>query len=77
MASEPHSVGRKWDIRPKHVVVGVLVLLLIVFALLNTHEVNLDFIVGDTDLSLIVVIVGSALIGFAAGYVVKARGGND
>ena len=77
MADQVHHEGRRWDIRPKHVVVGVLVLLLIVFALLNTHEVNLDFIVGDADLSLIVVIVGSALIGFAVGYVVKARGGND
>jgi uncharacterized integral membrane protein len=77
MSDQVHHEGRRWDIRPKHVVVGVLVLLLIVFALLNTHEVNLDFIVGNRELSLIVVIVGSALIGFAAGYVVKARGGND
>jgi hypothetical protein len=33
--------------------------------------------VGDADLSLIFVIVASALIGFAAGYVVKARRDND
>jgi uncharacterized integral membrane protein len=77
MSDQVHHDGRRWDVRPKQVVVGVLVLLLTVFALLNTHEVNLDFIVGNRDLSLIVVIVGSALIGFAAGYVVKARGGND
>jgi uncharacterized integral membrane protein len=51
----------------------VLVLVLIVFALLNTSRVNLDFIVGDADVSLIFVIVASAVIGFALGYVVKAR----
>jgi uncharacterized integral membrane protein len=72
----PHQ-ERRWDIRPRHVVIGLLVLLLLLFALVNTHEVNLDFIVGDADLSLILVIAASALIGFAAGYVVKARGGGD
>jgi uncharacterized integral membrane protein len=76
MAQEMHS-ERRWDIRPKHVIIGLLVLLLVVFALLNTHEVNLDFIVGDADLSLIFVIAASAAIGFAAGYVVKARRDND
>ena len=76
MAQEMHS-KRRWDIRPKYVVIGLLVLLLVVFALLNTNEVNLDFLVGDADLSLIFVIVASAAIGFAAGYVVKARRDND
>jgi uncharacterized integral membrane protein len=75
--AERMDSGRKWDIRPKHVVIAVLVLLLGLFALLNTHEVNLDFIVGNADLSLIFVIVVSALIGFAVGYVVKARRDDD
>ena len=72
MADELHS-ERRWDIRPKHVIIGLLVLLLVVFALLNTHEVNLDFIAGDVDLSLIFVIVASAFVG----YVVKARRDGD
>ena len=77
MADELHST-RRWDIRPKHVIIGLLVLLLLIFALVNTHEVNLDFIVDDAELSLIFVIVASAAIGFAVGYVVKARrDGND
>jgi uncharacterized integral membrane protein len=69
---DQHS-ERRWDVQGKHVVIGVLVLVLIVFALLNTSRVNLDFIVGDADISLIFVIVASAVIGFALGYVVKAR----
>ena len=73
MADELNVPGGRRDIRPKHVVIGVLALVLIVFALVNTHEVNLDFVVGDADLSLIFVILVSALIGFAAGYVVRAR----
>jgi uncharacterized integral membrane protein len=76
MTSEQHS-GRGWDIRPKHVVVGVLVLILVVFAIANSHQVKLDFIVGEAELSLIFVIVGSAVIGFVAGWVVKARANRD
>lgn len=75
--TEQMPSGRNWDIRPKFVIIGILVLLLVIFALLNTNEVNLDFIVGDAEVSLIFVIVVTALIGFAAGYVVKARRAGD
>jgi uncharacterized integral membrane protein len=72
--AESRDTNRNWDIRPKHVVIGVLVLLLLVFAILNTNQVNVDFLFADTDLALIFVIVASALIGFAAGWIIRARG---
>ncbi|MFI5045781.1 MAG: lipopolysaccharide assembly protein LapA domain-containing protein [Acidimicrobiia bacterium] len=75
--AEPQPSGRQWDITPKQILIGVLVLLLVLFAALNTHQVNLDFIVGDADLSLIFVITASALIGFALGWIVKARADRD
>jgi uncharacterized integral membrane protein len=55
-------------IRPKHVVFGLAVLLLVVFALVNTDEVNVDFVVTDTDVALIVVIVVSAVLGALVGW---------
>ena len=74
--AEPHQ-RRQWNIRPKQVVVGLLALLLVIFALLNTQEVRVDFIFRDARTPLIVVIVGSALIGFVIGWFVRARADND
>jgi uncharacterized integral membrane protein len=68
---------RRWDIRPKQVVIAVLALLLVVFALLNTQEVRVDFIFRDTRMPLIFVIVGSAVLGFLIGWFVTARAGRD
>ena len=70
--AEPHQ-HREWNIRPKQVVIGLLALLLLVFALLNTQEVRVDFILTDTRAPLIFVIVGSAILGFLIGWFVKAR----
>jgi uncharacterized integral membrane protein len=64
---------RASDIRPKHVVIAVLALVLLVFALLNTQEVRVDFILDDRRMPLIFVIVGSAVIGALIGWFLKAR----
>jgi lipopolysaccharide assembly protein A len=70
--AEPRR-SRRWDISAKQVVVGLLALVLVIFALLNTQEVRVDFILDDRRIPLIIVIVGSALIGFLIGWFVKAR----
>jgi len=73
---EPHE-RRSWNVRPKQVVIGVLALILLLFALLNTQEVRVDFIFRDARTPLIFVIVGSALLGFLIGWFVKARADRD
>lgn len=55
-------------IRPKHVVTGLVVLVLLVFALLNTDDVPVHFIVDERDAPLIVVIVASAILGALVGW---------
>jgi uncharacterized integral membrane protein len=55
------------------IVVGVLALLLLVFALLNTDEVGVDFIADTVRAPLIVVVFLCALIGFLIGWFVGRR----
>jgi len=57
----------KRDINWKLVWIGLLALVLIVFALLNTHEVGVDYLFDTVRTPMIVVIVISAIVGFALG----------
>ena len=47
--------------------------ILVLFALLNTHEVGVDFVFNTWSASLIVVIGISAVIGFAIGFLVRGH----
>jgi len=72
MAAQPvHDDGR--TINVKLVLLGLLAAILVLFALLNTHEVGVDFIFNTWSASLIVVILISALIGFAIGFLVRGH----
>jgi uncharacterized integral membrane protein len=72
MAAQPiHDDGRKVNV--KLVLLGLLAAILVLFALLNTHEVGVDFIFNTWSASLIVVILISALIGFAIGFLVRGH----
>ena len=72
MAAQPiHDDGRKVNV--KLILLGVLGLILVLFALLNTHEVGVDFILNTWSTSLIVVILISAVIGFAIGFLVRGH----
>jgi uncharacterized integral membrane protein len=72
MAAQPaHDSGRKVNV--KFVVIGALVVLLVVFALLNTHEVGVDFILNTWSASLILVIAISAAVGFLIGFLVRGH----
>jgi uncharacterized integral membrane protein len=63
--------GRKVNV--KLILMGLLGAVLVLFALLNTHEVGVDFIFNTWSTSLIVVIAVSAVIGFAIGYLVRSH----
>jgi len=72
MAAQPvHDDGRKVNV--KLILLGALAAMLVVFAILNTHEVGVDFIFNTWSASLIVVILISAGIGFAIGFLVRGH----
>lgn len=58
------------------VVIAVVLGALIAFAALNTDQTNVDWLVGDGDAPLIVVIVVSALLGWVLGAVTAWRRGH-
>jgi len=66
----------KRSINGKFVAIGVLVLLLLLFALVNTHDVGIDFVVTTLDTSMIVVIVVAAAVGFALGWLLAVHRAN-
>ncbi len=51
----------------------VVVAAVAVIAALNTQDVDLDWVVGETTLPLWLVIAGSALAGVVIGYVARWR----
>ena len=67
------SSGSSRDINWKLISIGVLVLVLVVFAIANSHDVNVDYVVGSFDTSMIVVIVISAAVGAGLGALLMHR----
>jgi len=56
------------------VVAAVFALLLLVFAVLNTDDVGVDFVADTVNAPLILVIFLSALLGFVIGWFVRRHG---
>ena len=50
-----------------------LVAVVVALAVANTQQVTVDWILGDLDTSLWVVIVASAVVGAALGYLARWR----
>jgi uncharacterized integral membrane protein len=48
---------------------GIAVALLAIFVLVNTDEVKVDFLIGDTTMPLIIALLISAALGAVIGYV--------
>jgi uncharacterized integral membrane protein len=70
-ANVPRDDGRKVNV--KLIVIGVFVALLVVFALLNTHEVGVDWLFDTVRAPMILVITLSAVLGFAIGFAVRSH----
>jgi uncharacterized integral membrane protein len=66
--------GRKVNV--KLILVGVLGVVLVTFALLNTHEVGVDWLFNTWSAPMILVIVVSAAIGFGIGMLVRGHFAN-
>jgi uncharacterized integral membrane protein len=73
--NENAAGGRR--ISAKTIALGVLAAVLVLFALLNTDEVSVDWILGSWQTPLIVVILLSGVIGFAMGWLVRGRRDDD
>jgi uncharacterized integral membrane protein len=73
MAAQPvhHDDGRTVNV--KLIVLGLLAAILVLFALLNTHEVGVDFVFNTWSAPMILVIAIAAAIGFALGFLVRGH----
>ena len=67
----------KRGISPKLILFGILAVMLVVFAVLNTDDAKVNWIFGTWETSLIVVILLSGAIGFALGFLVRGNREND
>src|SRR5258708_30972230 len=72
-AGRPEKSGRGARISPKFAATGALALLLILFGLLNTDDVGVDFIVDTVKAPLILVIALSAALGLVIGMLLRGR----
>jgi uncharacterized integral membrane protein len=71
MAAETRDDGRKVNV--KLILFGILGVVLVLFALLNTHEVGVDWLFNTWSAPMILVIAVSAVIGFAMGFLVRGH----
>ena len=75
MAAQPvRDDGRKVNV--KLILMGALAALLVVFGVLNTHEVGVDFIFNTWSAPMILVILIAAAFGFALGFLVRGHFAN-
>jgi uncharacterized integral membrane protein len=65
----PEPVPRG-GVAPKWIVGGIGLVLLLVFALQNSERVDVDFLVFDTQVRVVVVILVAAVLGFLVGWAV-------
>jgi uncharacterized integral membrane protein len=65
------------NVNLKLIALGVLAAVLVLFAVLNTHEVGIDWIFDTVRAPMILVIVVSALFGFAMGVLIRGHFANN
>jgi uncharacterized integral membrane protein len=49
--------------------IGIAVAVLVIFVLVNTEEVKVDFLIGETTMPLIIALLISAALGAVIGYI--------
>ncbi len=58
---------------PRRIIVAIVIGLLVIFAILNREDAEVDFGPVQATLPLFVVIALCGLVGFAAGYFMRGR----
>ena len=77
MADKGRASGSGRNISGKAILLGVLAVVLVIFAVLNTDDAQVNWILGTWETSLIVVILISGGIGFAIGWLIRGRRQKD
>jgi uncharacterized integral membrane protein len=72
MAAEA-ARGDSRKVNVKLITLGFVAAVLVTFALLNTHEVGVDWIFDTVSVPMIIVILISAVLGFAMGFLVRGH----
>ena len=72
MAAEA-ARGDSRKVNVKLITLGFVAAVLVIFALLNTHEVGVDWIFDTVSVPMIIVILISAVLGFAMGFLVRGH----
>ncbi len=62
-------------ITPRRVAVGLIVLYLLLFVLLNTRRVHVSFVVFSVRTHLLTALILCAALGFFAGFFVRGKSG--
>jgi uncharacterized integral membrane protein len=73
VADNPGNADSGRNINVKLIALGLLGAILVLFALLNTHEVGVDWIFDTVNAPMILVIVVSAVIGFVMGFLARGH----
>jgi len=76
MVESAGSADTGRNVNVKFIALGLLGAILVLFALLNTHEVGVDWIFDTVSAPLILVIAVSAIIGFLMGLLVRGHFAN-
>jgi uncharacterized integral membrane protein len=76
VAHDPVNADSGRNINVKFILIGLLGVVLVLFAVLNTHEVGVDWVFDTWSAPLILVIVVSALLGFGLGLLVRGHFAN-
>ncbi|MGQ0824284.1 MAG: lipopolysaccharide assembly protein LapA domain-containing protein [Actinomycetota bacterium] len=71
MADDDRRDRRETSETIRLVVIGLLVVALVGFVLDNTDDVAIEYVFGDTDAPLIVVLVATAVIGAVIGWLIR------
>lgn len=74
MARDDGTQEQSGPITPQRVAVVVLIVLMVAFVLDNTDDVRIGYVVGDSDIPLIIVLVAVFVAGIAVGWLSGRRG---
>jgi uncharacterized integral membrane protein len=66
----PPVAAEPAGIRPRHVLIGICAIALIVFAVANSERVNVNFLLFESEARTITVIAVAGVLGFVLGWLV-------
>ena len=76
MADDTGQADSGRSVNFKLIAFGLLAAVLVLFAVLNTHDVGVDWIFDTVSVPMILVIAVSAAIGFGMGFLVRGHFAN-